>query len=191
MLLKTFATPVLIDTVDLAKIEIKNINFSQKWQGDVHTSHGYCNELNEEGVDELLKVITKNLNEIIPFRYQVEIKNVWQNKYEIGHSQDKHMHTRAHFSFIVYENVDEGKTVFVHPINDLLMEKYAYLGIKGDEAAQVFQMEFEPRLKKGSIIIFPSYLEHYVRKNNKPGSTISGNINITVIDNSFLTKVKM
>ena len=52
MLLKIFATPVLIDTVDLAKIEIKNINFSQKWQGDVHTSHGYFNELNKEGADE-------------------------------------------------------------------------------------------------------------------------------------------
>jgi hypothetical protein len=191
MLLKIFATPVLIDTVDLAKIEIKNINFSQKWQGDVHTSHGYFNELNKEGADELLKVITKNLNEIISFRYQLEIQNVWQNKYEIGHSQDKHMHTRAHFSFIVYENVDEGKTVFVHPINDFLMEKYAYLGIQGDEAEQIFQMSFEPKLKKGSIIIFPSYLEHYVRKNTKSGSTISGNIKITAIDNSYISQEKI
>jgi len=191
MLLKVFSTPVLIDTVQLDKIEIKNKNFSQKWQGDVHTSHGYTNELNSEGVDELLKVITKNLDEIIPFKYQLEIQNVWQNKYEIGHSQDRHMHTRAHFSFIVYENVDEGKTVFVHPINDLLMEKYAYMGIKGDEAGHVFQMNFEPKLKKGSIVIFPSYLEHYVRKNTKPGSTISGNISITAIDTSFLSQVKV
>ena len=81
MLLKVFSTPVLIDTVQLDKIEIKNKNFSQKWQGDVHTSHGYTNELNSEGVDELLKVITKNLDEIIPFKYQLEIQNVWQNKY--------------------------------------------------------------------------------------------------------------
>ena len=97
----------------------------------------------------VIETETKNLDEIIPFKYQLEIQNVWQNKYEIGHSQDRHMHTRAHFSFIVYENVDEGKTVFVHPINDLLMEKYAYMGIKGDEAGHVFQMNFEhfPTLK--------------------------------------------
>ena len=71
------------------------------------------------------------------------------------------------------------------------MEKYAYLGIQGDEAEQIFQMSFEPKLKKGSIIIFPSYLEHYVRKNTKSGSTISGNIKITAIDNSYISQEKI
>ena len=185
MLLKLFASPVLIDVVDLSKIQITNKNFSQKWQGDVHTSHGFHNELNESGSNELLKVLIKNLDNIINFKYQIEIVSVWQNKYEVGHSQDKHTHTRSHFSFIIYDDVEESKTVFVHPINDFMLEKYAFLGIKGDEAAKIFQLEFEPKLKKGNIIIFPSYLEHYVKKNNKSGSTISGNIIISIIDIPF------
>ena len=43
--------------------------------------------------------------------------------------------------------------------------------------SKIFFKHYEPKLKQGDIIVFPSYLEHWVRPNSD-SMTIAGNIKI-------------
>jgi len=43
--------------------------------------------------------------------------------------------------------------------------------------SKIFNKDYEPNLKQGDIIVFPSYLEHWV-KPNSGNITIAGNIKI-------------
>jgi hypothetical protein len=44
-----------------------------------------------------------------------------------------------------------------------------------------FKTQFSPKLRENQIIIFPSFLEHMVKKTTEEGSTIAGNISINKI----------
>ena len=44
-----------------------------------------------------------------------------------------------------------------------------------------FVQIFEPKCRKNQMILFPSFIEHMV-KNNKNNATISGNINIEIME---------
>ena len=94
---------------------------------------------------------------------------MWINKYDNNNYQGAHVHP-SDFSFIVYYNTDKSYTVFNSPVKNLLDV------IKPNEN-KIFLKEYEPNLKKGDIILFPSYLEHWVKPNSN-GITIAGNINI-------------
>jgi hypothetical protein len=43
------------------------------------------------------------------------------------------------------------------------------------ESIEGFPLDFRPELKAGNIIIFPSFLQHYVRPGGS-GTTIAGNV---------------
>ena len=43
--------------------------------------------------------------------------------------------------------------------------------------SSIFFKDYEPNLKQGDIIVFPSYLEHWVKPNSN-NITIAGNIKI-------------
>ena len=72
-----------------------------------------------------------------------------------------------YFSFIIYYESDKSHTVFNSPFSKLLE-------ISNNE---LHDRIYEPSLNNGDMIIFPSYLEHWVRPNSK-NTTIAGNIDI-------------
>ena len=80
--------------------------------------------------------------------------------------QEPHVHSTSQFSFIIYEEVDIPHTIFFNPAKYL---------IEATNCTFV-PREFKPQVRKGQIIVFPSYLEHMVNKNSDQ-VTISGNIN--------------
>jgi len=71
------------------------------------------------------------------------------------------------FSFIIYYKADKSYTVFNSPVKKLLE-------ISDNK---IFKNDYDPNLKQGDIIVFPSYLEHWVRPNSN-NVTIAGNIKI-------------
>jgi hypothetical protein len=71
------------------------------------------------------------------------------------------------FSFIIYYKIDKSYTVFNNPVKNLLEMR----------DSKIFNKEYKPKLKQGDLIIFPSYLEHWVKPNSN-NITIAGNIKI-------------
>jgi len=121
-----FSTPIFIDDIDLSKVNLLSESFKTQWESNTLSSHGEPNTLKHEEVNYLLNLIVKNLNEFISDKFEIKLNDMWRNKYKLGDFQDKHVHIKHDFSFIIYEEVKESKTVFVHPIQQLLLEKYGY-----------------------------------------------------------------
>ena len=59
----------------------------------------------------------------------------------------------------------------MNPSRKLIMNQWAMYGT-------AISMDFIPNAPAGSIIIFPSWIEHFVTSGNE-GTTISGNVYLT------------
>ena len=95
-----------------------------------------------------------------------KLTDIWVNKYNNKDYQESHVHP-SDFSFIIYYKTDKSHTVFNSPVKSLLESI----------DSKIFDMDYQTKLKQGDIIMFPSYLEHWVRPNSN-NITIAGNIKI-------------
>jgi hypothetical protein len=92
--------------------------------------------------------------------------DIWLNKYSKNDYQESHIHP-SDFSFIIYYKIDKSYTIFNNPVKSLLEMR----------DSKIFNKHYKPKLKQGDLIIFPSYLEHWVKPNSN-NTTIAGNIKI-------------
>ena len=81
-------------------------------------------------------------------------------------SEERHMHVKSHFSFSIYEKLSRPQTIFYHPAHDMI---YA------TQVEDYISPYLEPKVKENQIVIFPSYVEHLVKRSHN-SMTISGNI---------------
>jgi hypothetical protein len=167
MRLDLFSIPIFIDTIDLSKIDIGNPPTDRIWLSETPSTMGQEHKIKEETYSHLTEVFVKNLGpELIG--PNPRFGEVWRNVYDENDWQDIHIHPHASWSFIIYETVEESRTVFMNPLyRDI--QNHLGTNVKG------FPLDFRPELKAGNIIIFPSFIQHFVRPGNV-GSTISGNV---------------
>lgn len=162
-----FSLPVFIDTVDLSKIDIGNPDPEKIWLSETPSTMGKDHNIKPETYEYLIEVFVRNLGEEL-IGPNPRFGEIWRNIYEENDWQDIHIHPKASWSFIIYESVSESKTVFMNPL---------YRDIQNQLGTNVktFPLDFRPVLNTGDMIIFPSFIQHFVRPGNI-GSTISGNV---------------
>lgn len=161
-----FSVPVFIDTIDLQKINISDEETEPTWLSETPSTFTKEHKISPETYEYLVSVISKNLEHLVG--PNPRFGPIWRNKYKETDWQDIHIHPNSAWSFIIYETVEESKTVFMNP---MFKDIQNHLGTNVKE----FPLDFRPELKTGDMIIFPSFLEHYVRPGSV-GATISGNI---------------
>lgn len=161
-----FSIPVFIENVDLTRIEISDEPTERIWLSETPSTLGKKHEISPETFEYLIEIFTKNLGELVG--PNPRFGEIWRNKYDESDWQDIHIHPNSSWSFVIYETVESSKTVFMNP---------SFKDIQNHIGTNVldFPLDFRPDLKKGDMIIFPSFLEHYVRPGSV-GSTISGNV---------------
>ncbi len=164
-----FAIPVFEDVVDLDKINIVSKQFGPTWDSGIETSFGTDHDISEETWMHLNEVISRNINQIRCSYSNARIDGIWRNLYTKNDYQDPHIHPHSQWSFIIYESVEESKTMFFNPSMRDIQNQISGGGIPD------FLLDYKPNLKAGSIIIFPSFLMHMV-SHGAEGSTISGNV---------------
>ena len=163
---KLFETPVWIHNINPKGLNLISKNFSKHWLSETPSSFSQNaddNVMDEDG--------TKYLKEQILFCLQefgikdIEISQIWRNLYN-GDYQEKHCHVNSNFSFTIYEKLESPQTVFQHPAHDLIyatnLDKYILPYIL-------------PEVKEGQMVLWPSYLQHMVKKSYN-SITISGNV---------------
>ena len=148
MKLNLFSIPVYIGNIDIDKVKVTNQGFEKTWACRTNSSFNFQNTLEDDSAKYVL------------------------NRYENRDYQEKHVHPHSHFSFIIYKQIEEGKTVFVNPSDKSLLSYYAPVFW---ERTNFFELDYEPKCRQGQIIIFPSFLEHMVKETNDYCVTVSGN----------------
>jgi hypothetical protein len=170
MIINLFEVPIFIGNIDLKKIKLKNQFLKPTWISDTPSSFNNKNPtetIEKESAIYLLDVIIQLLQEKINHAFEISLLNIWENQYNKDDYQEPHIHTESDFSFIIYKEGEEGKTVFFNPSRNFIEP---FSNIK-----TMFQRTFMPKCKKDQIIIFPSFLEHMVLKCSDV-KTISGNL---------------
>jgi hypothetical protein len=171
MIINLFEIPIFIGNIDSKKIKLKNQSFKSIWVSETHSSFNNKNPqetIENESVLYLLNIIIKLLEEKINYPFEIYLKNIWENQYNKDDYQEPHIHAKSDFSFIIYKEGEEGKTLFFNPSRNFI-EPF-------DNIEFMFKKTFMPKCKKDQIVIFPSFLEHMVLKCSDV-KTISGNLN--------------
>tara|TARA_B100000287_G_C20300577_1_gene649682 strand:+ start:89 stop:631 length:543 start_codon:yes stop_codon:yes gene_type:complete len=171
-----FAIPFFTDKVDLKQISIVEEEQKPNFRSGIYSSFGCPRTVSEGTINHLSQVISKNIDTLgIPYS-AARIDDIWRNTYvSDADFQDPHQHCGSQWSFIVYEDVDISRTVFLNPYRyrvESQMEVYGHLFASNPE---FFGLDWRPELHTGDIIIFPSFVEHFVLSGGK-GSTIAGNV---------------
>tara|TARA_R110000822_G_scaffold48327_2_gene127424 strand:- start:188 stop:730 length:543 start_codon:yes stop_codon:yes gene_type:complete len=177
MKLNIFSIPIYIGNINLNKIKIINKGFKKNWHSQTKSSFTFQNTLEEESAQYLLHTIENLIVNEITKPHRLILQNVWENRYEEGDFQEKHSHAQSHFSFVIYKEIDEAKTVFFNPSEKLMQ---SYYGEEFINTNNFFKEVFKPECRKGQIIIFPSFLEHMVLRHNN-SVTYAGNITIEML----------
>ena len=166
-----FGIPIFEDTVNLDIFKIPDEpaeDLQPTWDSQLQTTFNTKLELPQPVWEHLGEIIGNNLGPVGLMGLEPHIGHVWRNRYREHDYQDPHIHPHSQWSFIVYETVENSRTSFFNPSMGLIQNQ---LG----NCSGAFPLDFKPQLKKGDIIIFPSFLMHSVNS-GQVGTTISGNV---------------
>ena len=165
-----FPTFFATKTLDLKKINIVGNKFSKTFESEIETTLEGQTLLDINSMNYLNLQLTDMLAHLLKNRcktFVFKMTGMWMNKYDNNNYQGTHCHP-GDFSFIIYYKTDKSYTVFNSPVKNLLeMGKNSYL----------FDVSYDPIYKEGDIVMFPSYLDHWVKPNSN-SITIAGNIKI-------------
>lgn len=170
-----------------------NLKIPQGWGTDkLFTSFDY-NHLNLALFNDT-SCIFRYINYIEKFfdlNVKIEISNLWFNYYVNGEWQEIHSHCGnsvfdypATFSCIHFLKFDPGvhsPVIFVDPYEAI---RNTSLELHSNQ----YSSRYVPDIREGDLIMFPSYLQHYVPKGppteNNPRITIALNLNIIEYGNA-------
>ena len=166
-----FTVPFFTDKVDLDKIQIVDESTAPTFRAGLQTSLRTNKQVSHGTIQHLSEIISRNINTLGVKYGTAKIEEIWRNLYTPTDFQDPHIHCYSQWSFVVYEDVDVSRTVFLNPYRFRVESQMAMYD-------SYFNMDYRPELGTGDIIIFPSWVEHYVLTGGE-GSTISGNVFVT------------
>jgi uncharacterized protein (TIGR02466 family) len=175
----------ILNNLDLNKFVLPvSENYMKGWNCNVKTGIGL------ERTEESYKWIDVFLQEIKPYLmeylYQLssggkELKinalESWINIYDYGDSQEMHNHTAGNvvFSYCYFHKIpkNSGELVFFDDNTPKI-----HLGQQNGITFRTVGGNYVPEMKEGKLIIFPSWVNHYVttHKAQEQRITISGNI---------------
>jgi hypothetical protein len=178
MKIDLFSVPIWISNIDTSKINLEYDLLEKTWLSETESSYKSKNKISQESVDYLFKIIISILDETILRPYNLELRKIWENVYKSNDFQESHIHSGSDLSFVIYKKVINSNTIFINP-NRFLVQSFYNDPIK----RKLFANDeiFQPKCRENQIVIFPSYLEHFVKKHDN-STTISGNLNIVFED---------
>jgi|TARA_R100001463_G_scaffold72700_1_gene126560 hypothetical protein len=173
MKLNLFSIPIYISNIDVDRIKLINQTFEKRWLSETTSSHNAENlGIDPENAKYLLGCISKLISKDIKTGHSLELANIWENQYKENDFQEKHDHPFSHFSFIVYKDIDKSHTVFFNPS---LKSMTSYYPPEILDNFNGLDENFAPECRKGQLLVFPSFVDHMVRKHSN-SITIAGNV---------------
>lgn len=194
MIQNIFSTPIIVtnlsDVIDINETKETCLDIAGKLNHKSHdgivqdniSSYGKGRPiLTNERLSFVKKIIlqyVKNL-EVALGIYPLEITNSWINVMPVGSDVASHLHQYSVVSGCLYLNAEEGAGSFYieNPMSSYHMA-YKFKQWNGTEHTQPF---LEVAVQTGTLILFPSHLRHFVRKNKYENRTVL-NFNTMYVD---------
>lgn len=150
------------------------------WNCSVNSSFGQKNDW----LNTIVPLYEDNYKEyFLSFNItaNVRVHDIWCNFYIINQFQEKHHHLPCDISCIHYVKLNPNHfgTTFVNPYS-LLNSSNKLLDLKSPHT-------FTPYVEEGDVIIFPSYMEHFVKKQEIDEERITISWNCILSDLGGLT----
>ena len=142
---------------------------------ETSSSHNFKNTLDNNRINYLLQKIGSLLSEDIKGKFKINLTSIWQNNYKENDFQERHTHAGSHFSFIIFKKIDESRTVFLNPIEDLITSYY------NGSNLNIFEQVYTPECRQGQIILFEVFWDIHKKKTSN-ASTIAGNITMEILN---------
>lgn len=157
------------------------------------TNHIYTTFDDVDGINDTIfstnprirEIYFDNITKFFDQEVSFDIINFWANVYENGEYQEDHTHLSdeynarpVQFSCIHFLKFDSEKHVPVAFVDPIEITRYTSLEMKSN----YYRSHYYPQVKEGDLLMFPSYLSHYVR----PSEPTPGNPRITVSFNLAL-----
>lgn len=163
-----FSVPVFWGDIDPQKIIFKKFEVRYKFFSNTKTLRGTITPEAERYLLETLdKILTPHVGPM-----KITVNDVWENIYSKGDFEDAHIHPGSQMSFVIYK---KGMT------NTVLYAPYRYLNehsVRSTPVSRLYPWYVIPPMKVGQILIFPSFIEHMVKKAEVDSGTISGDLMI-------------
>jgi cupin superfamily acireductone dioxygenase involved in methionine salvage len=169
-IINIFPNYIAIKKIDLSKFKINNKKFKKTFESKIKTSLNtdnlfLPNDINYFNIQ--LTEIFSNIFKALNYKtFVFNVTDIWVNLYNKNDFQGTHVHS-SDYCFILYYDVEKSFTVFNSPVKDMLEFKNTH----------IFQRQYEPNCNRGDLLVFPGYMQHWVRPNSK-AKTIAGNIKI-------------
>ena len=199
MITKIFGVNIYVDKVKdkskiddvLSDIDLKTLTRpSDHWNCDCFTGHSHeLINLEESWVQVFGNSILPNIQEYInsligdqKIDYEMAMQPPWINVYEKNNYQEMHSHVG------LAQNTSLFSYAYIHKLPDSsgsftfqnVNTTQIYIGQQHCEKLipTAAEARWVPNVEEGTIIVFPSWLEHYVTPNRSEEQriTISGNI---------------
>ena len=159
-------------SLDLSKLKVLGTAFKETFESNIKTTMDSDTLFNVESMNYLNIELTTILSYLLKTKcktFVFKLTNIWINQYNDKDFQGPHVHP-GDYSFIIYYKCKKSYTVFNSPAKNIIERT-------SKPIPNLFQTDHEVNLKQGDIVVFPSYLEHWV-KPNSDSITIAGNIKI-------------
>jgi hypothetical protein len=170
----------------------KSVNIPEGWEKplnstfpDIPDDNNFISPIVRDCLKiDLLKCI-KSVFKQLTIHSNIYIDEFWYNIYHDNQGQELHDHMgSAHgdnaFWSGIYYNKNASPTVFIRP--DKIYKTQSFENCENSAISESFCHQYSTEVKDGDIILFPSYLDHYVQSQswhkNNMRLTFSFNINI-------------
>jgi uncharacterized protein (TIGR02466 family) len=187
-----FTTPVsykFLTEIDNNKIKEYSYTLKEYCDGNKISNHGGWQSKNlnineNEEIKKLTIEITKesfNFLKIFSMKkeYNLYFENIWININKKGDFNTPHIHPNSFISGVYYVNCNEqsGRIIFENPCQpfDCFMNSEQIETINSYNAGKAFHIP-----QKNKLVLFPSYLNHYVEPNRNTEDRISLSFNLSL-----------
>lgn len=165
--------PQILEGYDKNLYDASDLDWHTK---NVHTSFNNDNQI----IKEVPQIYTELFDSIMPCKWEGKF-TIWHNVYKKQEYQEVHHHIPSDYSaihFLSFDKDEHNPPVFFDPAR-LTKERLTHLNLTPFNSTHI-------DVDEGSVLIFPSYLEHLVpaskKEYNKHRVTVSLNLKFTYLE---------
>lgn len=158
--------------------------FMDPWDADVFTTFGKQIDLPWDQIMPNYIENIKDLASLLGIAGKPAVTEMWINAYKTNQNQEVHDHSPGHFSAIHYIKYDQKEhlpTIFINPYRQASMANKPHFHTDINQVPQTWISQSFINVKEGDLLIFPSFFEHKVPRQQSDNLRVTLSFNFNFV----------